>query len=136
MAVLNFSGASNTEVAKADDRLTARVTRIKEASKRAGETTMGLLLAALGGGAAGAYMGHRSAVIEMDTELNDEEKQEAGKLFGLVEPDLAAGLVLTLGSMLGGKMMAQGALDAGTGVLGYYAGARGYKMAEEQAAAA
>ena len=136
MADLNFSGASNTEIAKADDRLTGRVTRIKDASKRAAETTMGLLLAGLGGGAAGAYMGHRAAVIEMDDSLTPEEKQEAGKLFGIVEPDLAAGLLLTLGSMLGGKMMGQGALDAGTGVLGYYAGHRGYKMAEEQAVAA
>ncbi len=135
MATLNLSGASNAEIAKADDRLTSRVARIKDAAKRASETTMGLLIAGLGGGAAGAFMGHRSATIEMDDTLTEEEKQEAGKLFGVVEPDLAVGLVLTLGSMFGGKMAGQGALDAGTGVLGYYAGNRGFKTGQEEEAA-
>ncbi len=132
MAQLNLSGASNTELVKADDRLTSRVARIKATSKQAAETTMGLVLAGIGGGAAGAYMGHQSATIEMDDTLNEEEKQEAGKLFGVIEPDLAAGLVLTLGSMFAGKMMGQGALDMGTGVLGYYAGERGFKTAQAE----
>lgn len=132
MSQLKLTGASNTELVKADERLTGRVSRIKERAAETAADTMGLLLAGIGAAGAGAYVGHRSAQLEMDATLTEEEKQEAAKIFGVVEPDLLAGVGLAIASMVGvgGKRMSKGMLDASTGILGYYAGSRGFKMAK------
>jgi hypothetical protein len=81
-------------------------------------------------------MGGRAAAIEQDTSLvTNEQREEAMKLFGYVDPDLAGGAALVLAGLsgMGGKKSSGAMLNAGSGVLSYYLGSKAFDIARARA---
>lgn len=124
------------------DKLVAALTRLgsaakknKDAIKQKTEDTMDVVYAAAGAGGVGWYMGGRKHAVANDASLATvEEKEEAMKLFGAVDYDLAVGATLTLMGLSGiGGKAASTLKGLGTGVLAYYAGSKAEQAAFERA---
>lgn len=136
MAQVDIKSASITDVRAALTRMGAAVKRNKDKIKQKTMETTGVALGAVGGGLAGFFMGGRAAAIEKDTTIvGDAAKEEAMKIMGYVDPDLAGGLVLAgLGlAGVGGKKSAGALLFAGSGVLAYWSGSKAFDLAKARA---
>ena len=132
MAKLDLANASKQDALAALSRMGAAVKRNKDKIKKKAEDTMGVAIAAGGAGIAGWLMGGRAAAIEQDSSLVTEaQKEEAMKLGGYVDPDLALGAALTIAGLygVGGKKSSNAFLNAGSGVISYYTGSRAFDMA-------
>jgi hypothetical protein len=136
MAKVDIASTTKTDALAALSRMGAAVKRNKDKIKQKTQDTMGVALAAGGAGVAGWFMGGRAAAIEQDTSLvTEEQKEEKMKLFGYVDPDLAAGAALALAGLAGagGKKSSGAMLSAGSGILSYYVGSKAFDVARARA---
>ena len=109
------------------------VARYKAKAAKAAEDVMELALA---GGAAfgtGYWIGNIKGASEVAGE-SEEDREAALKLFGM-DKDLVVGIGLAAVGLtgMGGKKMSAAAKAAGNGVLAYWAGSAGERMAIERA---
>jgi hypothetical protein len=107
--------------------------RAKSYKEKAAQTAADTMELALAGGAAfgvGYWIGNIKGVHAAD----GTDPEEDLKLFGL-DKDLAVGIVLAGVGLtgMGGKKMSGAARAAGQGVLSYWAGSAGERMAIERA---
>jgi hypothetical protein len=111
-------------------RMAGRVKKVKEKAKEAAEDIMGLALA--GGAAFG--VGYWIGNIKGGHAVDGTDPTEDLKLFGM-DKDLVVGIGLAALGLtgMGGKRMSGAAKAAGTGVLSYWAGSAGERMAIERA---
>lgn len=136
MAKVDIASATKTDALAALSRMGASVKRNKDKIKKKAEDTMGVAISAGGAGLAGWVMGGRAAAIEQDATLVTEaQKEEAMKLMGYVDPDLAAGVTLSLLGLsgMGGRKGSAAMVSGGSGILSYYVGSKAFDAARARA---
>lgn len=131
---LNPKEASRGQLIEAFTKMGAGIKRKKEKYQKKIDAGMSVAVSAAGAGGAGWVMGGRQAAIEKDTSLvTPEQKEEAMKLMGYVDPDLAAGIVFSLGGLAMKGKYSQSVTDFGSGILSYYVGSKAFDAARERA---